>query len=66
METGELSGHMFWSWQDMRQYSRIDGEMRDESWNLESLQKPASRAMSLQWSWPDCSSCDAMWLIYPT
>ena len=20
---------MFWSWQDMRQYSRIDGEMRD-------------------------------------
>jgi len=29
VETGELSGHMFWSWQDMRQYSRIDGEMRD-------------------------------------
>jgi hypothetical protein len=29
VESGELSGHMFWSWQDMRQYSRIDGEMRD-------------------------------------
>lgn len=29
IETGELSGHVFWSWQDMRQYSRIDGEMRD-------------------------------------
>ena len=29
VETGDLSGHMFWSWQDMRQYSRIDGEMRD-------------------------------------
>lgn len=29
VETGELSGHVFWSWQDMRQYSRIDGEMRD-------------------------------------
>lgn len=25
----ELSGHVFWSWQDMRQYNRIDGEMRD-------------------------------------
>ena len=29
VEGGELAGHMFWSWQDMRQYSRIDGEMRD-------------------------------------
>jgi hypothetical protein len=29
VESGDLSGHMFWSWQDMRQYSRIDGEMRD-------------------------------------
>ncbi len=29
VESGELSGHCFWSWQDMRQYSRIDGEMRD-------------------------------------
>jgi hypothetical protein len=29
VQSGELSGHMFWSWQDMRQYSRIDGEMRD-------------------------------------
>jgi hypothetical protein len=29
VETGELSGHAFWSWQDMRQYSRIDPEMRD-------------------------------------
>jgi hypothetical protein len=29
VEAGELSGHCFWSWQDMRQYSRIDGEMRD-------------------------------------
>src|SRR5262249_18265928 len=28
-ESGELSGHMFWSWQDVRQYSRVDGEMRD-------------------------------------
>lgn len=29
VESGELSGHVFWSWQDMRQYSRIDAEMRD-------------------------------------
>jgi hypothetical protein len=29
VDSGELSGHMFWSWQDMRQYSRIDSEMRD-------------------------------------
>jgi hypothetical protein len=29
VESGQLAGHMFWSWQDMRQYSRIDGEMRD-------------------------------------
>jgi len=29
VEGGQLAGHMFWSWQDMRQYSRIDGEMRD-------------------------------------
>ena len=28
IESGELSGTVFWSWQDMRQYSRIDGEMR--------------------------------------
>jgi beta-glucuronidase len=28
-ESGALSGHMFWSWQDLRQYSRIDGEMHD-------------------------------------
>lgn len=27
--SGALSGHMFWSWQDMRQYSRIDAEMRN-------------------------------------
>ena len=25
----QLAGHVFWSWQDMRQYSRIDWEMRD-------------------------------------
>ena len=29
VESGALSGHAFWSWQDLRQYSRIDGEMRD-------------------------------------
>ena len=29
VESGSLSGHMFWSWQDLRQYSRIDGEMHD-------------------------------------
>ncbi|MGA8234338.1 MAG: glycoside hydrolase family 2 TIM barrel-domain containing protein [Candidatus Acidiferrales bacterium] len=29
VEAGVLSGHAFWSWQDLRQYSRIDGEMRD-------------------------------------
>lgn len=29
VESGALSGHVFWSWQDMRQYSRIDAEMRD-------------------------------------
>jgi Glycosyl hydrolases family 2, TIM barrel domain/Glycosyl hydrolases family 2 len=29
VESGALSGHMFWSWQDVRQYSRIDGEMRN-------------------------------------
>ena len=29
VESGALSGHMFWSWQDVRQYSRVDGEMRD-------------------------------------
>jgi hypothetical protein len=29
VESGALSGHAFWSWQDIRQYSRIDGEMRD-------------------------------------
>src|SRR5262249_56052740 len=29
VESGALSGHMFWSWQDLRQYTRIDGEMHD-------------------------------------
>ncbi len=29
IETHRLAGHVFWSWQDMRQYSRFDGEMRD-------------------------------------
>jgi hypothetical protein len=29
VDSGNLSGHMFWSWQDMRQYSRIDAEMRN-------------------------------------
>ena len=29
VESGELSGHVFWSWQDMREYGRIDGEMID-------------------------------------
>lgn len=29
VESGDLSGHMFWSWQDIRQYSRIDGEVRE-------------------------------------
>jgi hypothetical protein len=29
VESGKLAGHVFWSWQDMRQYSRIDWEMRD-------------------------------------
>jgi len=29
IETHRLAGHVFWSWQDMRQYSRIDWEMRD-------------------------------------
>src|SRR5208282_1810472 len=29
IETHRLAGHVFWSWQDMRQYSRIDAEMRD-------------------------------------
>ncbi len=29
VESGALSGHMFWSWQDLRQYSRIDAEMRN-------------------------------------
>lgn len=29
VESGALSGHAFWSWQDIRQYSRIDGEIRD-------------------------------------
>ncbi|MBI3477407.1 MAG: twin-arginine translocation signal domain-containing protein [Acidobacteria bacterium] len=27
--THELAGTMFWSWQDIREYSRIDGEMRN-------------------------------------
>ena len=29
IETSQLAGTMFWSWQDLREYSRIDGEMRD-------------------------------------
>jgi hypothetical protein len=29
IETHRLAGHVFWSWQDLRQYSRIDWEMRD-------------------------------------
>jgi hypothetical protein len=29
VEAKQLAGHVFWSWQDMRQYSRIDEEMRD-------------------------------------
>jgi hypothetical protein len=29
VDSHKLAGHVFWSWQDMRQYSRIDLEMRD-------------------------------------
>jgi hypothetical protein len=29
VEAGTLSGHVFWSWQDLPQFSRIDAEMRD-------------------------------------
>jgi len=29
VESHQLAGHIFWSWQDMRQYSRIDWEMQD-------------------------------------
>jgi hypothetical protein len=29
VDTHRLAGHVFWSWQDMRQYSRIDPEMRE-------------------------------------
>ncbi|HWZ82294.1 MAG TPA: glycoside hydrolase family 2 TIM barrel-domain containing protein [Terriglobales bacterium] len=29
IEAHELAGTMFWSWQDVREYSRIDGEMRE-------------------------------------
>ena len=29
IESHELAGTMFWSWQDVREYSRIDGEMRN-------------------------------------
>ncbi len=29
VETNQLAGTMFWSWQDLREYSRIDGEMRN-------------------------------------
>src|SRR5450432_92939 len=29
IEAHELSGTAFWSWQDIREYSRIDGEMKD-------------------------------------
>jgi hypothetical protein len=28
-QAGALAGHMFWSWQDMPEFSRIDPEMRD-------------------------------------
>ena len=28
-DSHQLAGHVFWSWQDLRQYSRIDWEMRD-------------------------------------
>ena len=29
VDSHQLAGHVFWSWQDMRQYSRIDWEMQD-------------------------------------
>jgi hypothetical protein len=29
VESGALSGHVFWSWQDLPQFSRMDAEMRD-------------------------------------
>jgi hypothetical protein len=29
IKTHELAGTAFWSWQDIREYSRIDGEMKD-------------------------------------
>src|SRR5579875_2390881 len=29
VQVGALAGHSFWSWEDMRQYSRIDGEMHN-------------------------------------
>ncbi len=29
VDSRQLAGHVFWSWQDLRQYSRIDSEMRD-------------------------------------
>jgi hypothetical protein len=29
VESGELSGTVFWSWQDVREYSRIDTEVHD-------------------------------------
>jgi hypothetical protein len=29
IESHELAGTAFWSWQDIREYSRIDGEMKD-------------------------------------
>ena len=29
VESGDLSGHMFWSWQDVREYSRFDAEVRE-------------------------------------
>jgi len=29
VDSRQLAGHVFWSWQDLRQYSRIDWEMRD-------------------------------------
>jgi Glycosyl hydrolases family 2, TIM barrel domain/Glycosyl hydrolases family 2/Glycosyl hydrolases family 2, sugar binding domain len=29
IEEGKLSGHSFWSWQDVRQYCRVDAEMNN-------------------------------------
>ena len=29
VDSGKISAHVFWSWQDVRQYSRVDAEVRD-------------------------------------